>query len=255
MAILQRFWTVLKSNLNHWIGQSEDPEKMLNQMLLDMQEQLITAKKQVAVSIADEKRLKAQHTQEFELAQEWEKKAMLAVKAGNDQLAMQALERKTEHEKLANGFEEQWTAQKASVEQLKAALVQLNEKINDAKRKKNLLIARAKRAEAQKTINETMTGIGQTNAFDTIERMEEKIARMEAESEAAVELANEAVTDQLEKQFESLQITETSDALAALKAKMGVANPAALGTSASSDEQAMKEIEKQINAEVSAKRS
>src|SRR5690349_13702310 len=99
MAILQRFWTVVKSNLNHLIGKAEDPEKMLNQMLLDMQEQLVSAKKQVAVSIADEKRLLQQYEQEKKLSQEWEKRAMLAVKAGNDELAKQALERQAEHAK------------------------------------------------------------------------------------------------------------------------------------------------------------
>ena len=140
MAIFNRIGTLLKSNVNDLINKAEDPEKMLNQMLIDMQQQLVDAKKQVAVAIADEKRLRKQYENERKLAVEWEKKAMLAVKAGNDGLAKQALARKTEHEKTAVGYEQQWQAQKAAVDQLKGALQGLNNKIQEAKRKKNLLI-------------------------------------------------------------------------------------------------------------------
>jgi phage shock protein A len=244
MAMIQRFWTMLKSNLNHMIGKAEDPEKMLNQMLIDMQEQLINAKKQVAVSIADEKRLLKQHDDERALANDWEQKAMLAIKAGKDDLARQALERKAEHEKLANGFQEQWQLQKAAVEQLKTALNGLSEKITDAKRKKNLLVARAKRAEAQKTITDTMSGMGNANAFDTIERMEQRIDQMEAEASAATELANEIEVDELSAQFKKLDVVGSDDALAALKQKMGVA-PAE-----DQEAQELKKIEKELAAHV-----
>ena len=145
MGIFQRFWTMLKSNLNHLIGIAEDPEKMLNQTLMDMQEQLISAKRQVAVAIADEKRLIQQYEQEKQNGAEWEQRAMLAVQQNNDNLATQALERQAEHNKLAAGFETNWRAQKQSVEQLKTALHKLSDKISDAKRQKNLLIARARR--------------------------------------------------------------------------------------------------------------
>lgn len=247
MAMFQRFWTMIKSNLNHMIGKAEDPEKMLNQMLIDMQEQLINAKKQVAVSIADEKRLLKQHDDERALANDWEQKAMLAIKAGKDDLARQALERKAEHEKLANGFQEQWQLQKAAVEQLKTALNSLGEKITDAKRKKNLLVARAKRAEAQKTITDTMSGMGNANAFDTIERMELKIDQMEAEASAATELANEIEVDELSAQFKKLDVVGSDDALAALKQKMGVA-PATTAKEESQEAQELKKIEKELEA-------
>ncbi len=227
MAIFSRFLTVVRANLNHLIGRAEDPEKMLNQMLIDMQEQLVTAKRQVAVAIADEKRLAQQFEQEHQNSLEWEKKAILAVNAGRDDLAGQALERKAEHDKLGQGFGQQWQAQKNAVEQLKVSLQQLTVKIDDAKRRKNLLVARAKRAEAQKTITETMSGISQVNALDTINRMEEKIDRMEAEASAATEMANEGVNDKLSAEFEKLQIVDTSDALLQLKAKMGKTLPAA----------------------------
>ena len=193
---------------------------MLNQMLLDMQEQLINAKKQVAVAIADEKRLLKQHDDEKTKAKEWEDKAMLAVKAGKDDLAKLALDRKTEHDKMASGFEAQWQSQKHAVEQL--ALTGLNSKIEDAKRKKNLLIARERRAEAQKTITDTMSGMSKTGAIDTIERMEQKIDQMEAEAQATTELANEIETDELSSGFEKLNVVHSDDALVALKEKMGI---------------------------------
>jgi phage shock protein A len=253
MAIFSRIGTLLKSNVNDAISKAEDPEKMLNQMLLDMQGQMVEAKKQVAVAIADEKRLQKQFEQEKMLTVEWEKKAMLAVKAGNDDLAKQALLRKTEHEKLAVGYEQQWTAQKASVDQLKNALQGLNSKIEEAKRKKNLLIARAKRAEAQKTIAETLDGISSTSAFDTMARMEEKINKQEAEAQATYELAQSTSGDDLQAKFDALEKVEADDALAALKAKMGIAAPAT-AEQPQEQQQSLDEIEKQIEAELGAKR-
>ncbi len=253
MAIFSRIGTLLKSNVNDAISRSEDPEKMLNQMLLDMQGQMVEAKKQVAVAIADEKRLQKQFEQEKQLTVEWEKKAMMAVKAGNDDLAKQALQRKTDHEKLAFGYEQQWTAQKASVDQLKNALQGLNSKIEEAKRKKNLLIARAKRAEAQKTIAETLDGISSTSAFDTMSRMEEKINKAEAEAQATFELAETTSGDDLQRKFDQLEKVEADDALAALKAKMGMA-PAVTAEPEPAEQQSLDEIEKQIEAELGAKR-
>src|SRR3989338_4303281 len=196
MGIFQRFWTMLKSNLNHLIGKAEDPEKMLNQTLIDMQEQLISAKQQVAVAIADEKRLIRQYEEEKHNAEEWEQRAMLAVQQNNDNLATQALERQAEHVQLASGFESNWRAQKQAVEQLKVALHKLSDKIADAKRQKNLLVARARRAEAQKTITNTMTGLSQNSALEPMSRMEEKINQMEAEADATTELAEEMNTNE-----------------------------------------------------------
>ncbi len=223
MGIFKRFWTMLKSWLNHLIGAAEDPEKMLNQTLLDMQEQLIAAKRQVAIAIADEKRLIQQYEQEKQNASEWEQRAMIAVKQGNDQLATQALERQAEHVKLASGFEENWQAQKRSVDQLKTGLVSLSEKISEAKRQKDLLIARARRAQAQKSITETMSSLSPNSAMDTMNRMEEKIRQMEAEADATTELAEEIHSDSLLAEFKKLeQPAKSSEALLALKAKMGV---------------------------------
>jgi len=252
MAIFSRIGTLFKSNVNDLISKSEDPEKMLNQMLIDMQQQLVEAKKQVAVAIADEKRLQKQFDSERSLAVEWEKKAMLAVKAGNDDLAKKALARKSEHEKLSVGYQQQWQAQKAAVDQLKGALQGLQSKIEEAKRKKNLLVARAKRAEAQQTIADTLDGLNNTGAFDTMRRMEEKIDKAEAEAAAHVELQEATSGEQLENQFKELESITTDDALAALKAKMDIP-PAVAEGQQTQEQQSLEEIERQIEAELSVK--
>jgi len=164
MGIFSRLGTLIKSNLNELISKAEDPQKMLSQIVLDMQNQLVEAKKQVAVSIADEKRLKKQWDEQVELGKEWERKAMLAVRAGDDNLAKEALSRKQEHDKMQLELQRQWQSQKDAVEKLKDQLRTLNDKIEEAKRKKNILIARQKRAEAQKAIQDTMRGLSDNSA-------------------------------------------------------------------------------------------
>src|SRR5689334_4260319 len=226
MGIFARLATLIKSNLNDLISRSEDPEKMLNQVVIDMANQLIEAKKQVAISIADEKRLAKQAEQEAAAAAEWERRAMLAIKAGDDNLAKEALARKKEHDTLAATYKEQWQKQKQAVEQLKTALRLLNNKIEEAKRKKNVLIARKKRAEAQKAIQETMSGLNNASAFETFERMSEKIDKIEAEAEATGELAEQYTGDSLAHKFAQMEVNAgAEDDLAALKRKMGVLPP------------------------------
>src|SRR5262252_1620843 len=218
MGIFARLATLIKSNLNDLISRSEDPEKMLNQVVIDMANQLIEAKKQVAVSIADEKRLAKQAEQEATNAAEWERRAMLAIKAGDDALAKEALNRKKEHDQLAATFKDQWQKQKNAVDQLKTALRMLNSKIEEAKRKKNVLIARKKRAEAQKAIQETMHGLRDQSAFETFERMAGKIDQLEAEAEAASAIQEEYTGDILASKFTSLERSASAeDDLAALK--------------------------------------
>ena len=185
MGIFSRLGTLIKSNLNELISRAEDPQKMLNQIVLDMQNQLVEAKKQVAVSIADEKRLRKQLDEQTELGKEWERKAMMAVRAGDDVLAKEALRRKQEHDNQVVEFGKQWELQKQAVDKLKDQLRTLNDKIEEAKRKKNILIARQKRAEAQRAIQDTMRGLSDTNAFDTFDRMAQRVDQIEAEAEAA----------------------------------------------------------------------
>jgi phage shock protein A len=224
MGIFARLAALIKSNLNDLISNAEDPEKMLNQVVIDMAQQLIEAKKQVAIAIADEKRLAKQAEAEAAKAAEWERRAMMAVRAGDDVLAKEALQRKKEHDGLATVYKDQWAKQKKQVDQLKMALRILNSKIEEAKRKKQVLLARKRRAEAQKKIQETMAGLNNASAFETFDRMAERIDQIEAEAEAATELAEEATGDVLKHRFDRLEAEQgADDELTILKQKMGLA--------------------------------
>ena len=174
MGIFDRLSTLIKSNLNDLISSAENPEKMLNQIIVDMRNQLAKAKQQVAAAIADEKRLKDQAEAEFKLADDWEKRAMLAVQEGRDDLAKQALMRNQEHLEHGQQLAATWEAHKLETEKLKQSLRDLNDKIEEAKRKKNLLLARQRRAEAQQRISQTMSGLSENSAFEAFARMEEK---------------------------------------------------------------------------------
>ena len=223
MGIFDRLTTMIRSNLNDLIQRAENPEKMLNQLVLDMRSQLAKAKQQVASAIADEKRLQAQAEQEKKLAEDWEKRAMLAVQEGRDDLAKQALLRHAEHMQNAQQLDETWRKHAAETESLKNSLRTLNDKIEEAKRKKNILIARARRAEAQQRIQETMSSMGDKSAFETFERMSDRIEQNERKALAAAELNEELEGDQLQKQFSQLEYKADADTqLLALKQRMGL---------------------------------
>ena len=166
MGIFDRLASLIKSNLNDAISSAENPEKMLNQIIVDMRDQLAKAKQQVAAAIADEKRLHDQAQQEFKQAEEWEKRAVLAIQQERDDLARQALVRQGEHSTHAQTLQTTWEAHRMETEKLKAQLRDLNDKIEEAKRKKNLLLARQRRAQAQQRIAETMSGMSEKSAFE-----------------------------------------------------------------------------------------
>ena len=223
MGIFDRLSTLIRSNLNDLISRAENPEKMLNQLIADMKGQLAKAKQQVASAIADEKKLQADAEAMRKQAEDWERRAMLAVQEGRDDLAKQALLRYNEAMQGAQQLHETWVKHKAETENLKASLRQLNDKIEEAKRKKNILIARARRAEAQQRIQETMSGMSDKSAFESFERMTEKIEQQERKAIAAAELQNEFEGDQLLQQFQALEYKGAPDQqLLELKAKMGM---------------------------------
>ena len=147
MSIFTKLSTVIKSNINDLISRAENPEKMLNQIILDMRDQLAKAKREVAAAIADERKLRSQLDDEVKQARQWEHRAMLAVKEGRDELAKQALMRQGEHAERAAALETTWQAQASETEKLKGSLRQLNDKIEEAKRKRNLLVAKQRRAQ------------------------------------------------------------------------------------------------------------
>ena len=220
MGFFNRVSTIFKSNVNAALDQAEDPEKMLNQITNEMQEQLVKVKQQVATAIAQEKRLQKDYENEQEQADGWEQKATIALQRENEDLAREALTRRNEHANIASGYKEQWDKQKQAVAMLKDNLRTLERKIDEAARKKNLLIARQKRAKAQKAIHETMAGMKDNSAFATFDRMEEKVGDMEARADAASEMS-ELSRDPLEEEFAALETGNVDDDLAALKAKVG----------------------------------
>ena len=221
MAILDRIATVIRSNLNALINQAEDPEKMLDQILIDMRQQLQEAKREVAAAIADEKRLAAQLDAAGAQVREWDRRAVLAVERGEDDLAREALRRKAEQQQLAAGYQSQWEAQQTSTESLKQALRALSEKIDEAARKKNLLVARQKRAEAQKHIHEVMAGLSDTSAFEAFDRMAARVDQIEAQAAATVELSQELSGETTEQRFKALEgAVDVEQELQALKARV-----------------------------------
>jgi phage shock protein A len=226
MGIFDRFSALLKSNINDLISRAEDPEKMLTQILVDMRGQLVKAKQQVASAIADEKRLRDQTDAEYKQAQDWERRAMLAVQESRDDMAKQALVRHGEHMSHGQQLEQTWEQHRLETEKLKNSLRDLNDKIEEAKRKKNLLIARQRRAQAQQRIAETMSSLSEKSAFEAFARMEERIETNERQIRAHAEIEEEFTGDTLQRDFKQLEKgavgVSVDNQLLALKQKMGM---------------------------------
>ena len=254
MGIFDRFSQLLKSNINDLISKAEDPEKMLTQILTDMRSQLVQAKQQVAVAIADEKRLRDQADNEYKNAQDWERRAMLAVQEGRDDLAKQALVRQAEHLSHAQQYQQTWESQHGESEKLKNSLIELNDKIKEAKRKKNLLVARQRHAVAQQRIAQTMSSLSEKSAFDAFARMEERIETNERQIKAAAEIEEVMTGDTLQRDFKQLEkgagAVSVDTQLLALKQKMGMlpsgaaAPSKALGAGQRDEEEVAAEIER-----------
>jgi phage shock protein A len=196
-----------------------------------MRDQLAKAKREVAAAIADERKLRAQLDDEIKQTRDWEHRAMLAVKEGRDDLAKQALIRQQEHAQRAAAMDQTWSSQAQETEKLKGSLRQLNDKIEEAKRKRNLLIAKQKRAQAQRRIHETLSGLSDTSAFEAFNRMAEKIEESERRSLAHAEVTEALTGDTLEQDFLRLESghgdVDVDDRLMALKQEMGlIAGPA-----------------------------
>lgn len=234
MGIFERMKRVIGANLNQLISKAEDPEKVLNQVIVEMNAQLVESKRSVAGAIADEKKLERQMTELLNQAKEWERKAILAIRAAEQEperathfegLAKQALLQKKACEEDAEKFRDQWQVQHDSVEQLKEALRGLQQKIEEAQRKKNLLIARSRRAEAQKKIQSQLSGLQKSSAFEAFDRMENKVDQIEAEIHALKEIDGPGMSSSLEKEFAALEASSHGSAdqmLADLKSRISI---------------------------------
>lgn len=223
MGLFDRIWRAIRANLNDLIGKMEDPEKILEQTVLDMQDDLIQLRQAVAQAIATQKRTERQASQARTNAEEWYRRAQLALQKGDDNLAREALARRKSYLETANAMEAQLGQQGAIVTQLKQNMMKLESKITEAKTKKDMYIARARSAKASEQLNEMLNRVGAGSAMNAFERMEDKVLQLEARSEAIAELGS----DDLEKRFDALGQGDEIDAeLAAMKGQMTGALPA-----------------------------
>ncbi len=215
MGLFDRIMRVIRANLNSVVTQAEDPEKILEQAVLDMQEDLIQLRQAVAQAIATQKRTERQCSQAQSTADEWYRRAQLALQKGEDDLAREALTRRKTYQETATTLGEQLGHQSVIVTKLKQNMLALESKISEARTRKDLYVARARSAKASQQINEMVGRLGTgTTAF---ERMEEKVLQLEAQSEAMTELQG----DELTKRFAALESGESvEDELAAMKAQM-----------------------------------
>jgi phage shock protein A len=216
MGILDRIGTLLRANINDLLDQAEDPEKVLRQLILDMNNQLVQVKTQVAAAIADERKLLERARDAQAQADEWQRKAELAVDRGDDELARAALARKKSFQQLADGFRQQYEEQHQQVETLKDALRKLEAKIQEAEAKKDLLIARSRRARAETEIRRTLGALDTTKATAEFERLEERVRDAEAQAKAYAELETDTVAARFRQIEEEAELEQE---LAALKAK------------------------------------
>jgi phage shock protein A len=205
MALLERVSTLIRANLNDLIDRAEDPEKMIKQVILDMQNQLMQVKTQVAIAIADQHVLEKKQKETADKETEWMRKAELAVDKKQDDLARAALERSMSYKQMAGSFDSLVADQKAEVDNLKSALHKLEQKLAEAESKSDMLIAQHRRSRALAKASDAQMAIGDKSKVATFERMKSKVRHAEAVSKAKAEMASDNVEDRLaalEKQDE-----------------------------------------------------
>src|SRR6202020_1177087 len=197
MALLERVSTLVRANLNDLIDKAEHPEKMIKQVILDMQNQLLQVKTQVAIAIADQHLLEKRRKENQDKVAEWMRKAELAVDKKQDDLARAALQRVESYRELCDGYGQQVVDQKAQVENLKTALRQLEQKLTEAQGKADLLIAQHRRARAVGKASDAKLAGGNGSKAAAFDRMKRKVAHSQAVSEAKSEIAGDNMEDRL----------------------------------------------------------
>ncbi|HEY5161765.1 MAG TPA: PspA/IM30 family protein [Terriglobales bacterium] len=211
MALLERVSTLIRANLNDMIDNAEDPEKMIKQVILDMQNQLLQVKTQVAIAIADQHLLEKKRKENEDAANDWRRKAEMAVDKKQDDLARAALERSITYEELAKSFAEQVGDQKAEVDNLKNALNKLEAKLAEAQNKSDLLIAQHRRARALNKASDARAAMGDGSKAAVYDRLKRKVARDEAVAQAKTEM----ITDSIDDRFAAMEKDEAIDKLLA----------------------------------------
>lgn len=197
MALLERVSTLIRANLNDLIDKAEDPEKMIKQVILDMQNQLMQVKTQVAIALADQHVLEQKQNSTAEKEAEWIRKAELAVDKNQDDLARAALERAMSYKQMAESFDSLVADQKTEVENLKSALHKLEQKLAEAESKSEMLIAQHRRSRALAKASDARLALGDESKVAAFNRMKKKVRQAEALSQAKAELAGDNMEDRL----------------------------------------------------------
>jgi phage shock protein A len=211
MALLERVATLVRANLNDLIDKAEDPEKMIKQVILDMQNQLLQVKTQVAISIADQHVLEKKQRENQEAEQQWLRRAEMAVDKKDEALARAAVERAMGHKSTAESFRQQVEDQKAQVENLKNALIKLQQKLAEAQSKSDMLIAQHRRSRAMGKATQAGTAMGDDSKSAAFDRMKNKVQHTEAATQAQADL----LADDVEDRFAALEKEREIDRLLA----------------------------------------
>jgi phage shock protein A len=218
MALLERVSTLIRANLNDLIDKAENPEKLIKQVILDMDNQLLQVKTQVAIAIADQHLLAKKQKENEERIAEWNRKAEMAVAKNQDDLARAAIERSLQYRQRKESFVQQVADQKLQVETLKNALTKLQQKLEEARAKSELLMAQHRRARTLTKAADAHAMMGDHAAVATFDRMKEKVMRSEAIGQAKTELITESET--LDDRFAQLEKEdEVNRILGELKAR------------------------------------
>jgi phage shock protein A len=218
MGVLDRIGQVLRANINDLLDHAEDPEKILNQILRDMEDALRQGQSQVAEQIAQEKMIQTDLDAAKQSTDDWGKKAELAVSKGMDDLAREALHRQSDYEQQVEIYQKQLDVQHQAVAKLKTDLAALEKKYEDARRNKDVLIARAKRAAAQRQISTASAKLSNVDYSSDLARMERRIQ----EQEARVAAQQEVQSTSTDAKFEQLGANDAVEQrLADLKKKLG----------------------------------
>jgi len=216
MGLLERVSTLIRANLNDMIDHAEDPDKMIKQVILDMENQYLQVKTQVAVSIADQHMLEKKLRENEDTGNDWMRKAERAVDKGEDDLARAALDRYQTSLRLAQSYREQVDDQKAQVETLKGALQKLEQKLDEAKSKRDLLLARHRRSIAFGKAARAQTAIGDQAKSATFDRLKDRVHHTEAVATAEMELIGDDAGERLTRIDRDVEIDRL---LADLKAR------------------------------------
>ena len=226
MGILTRIFNLFRATTSDLLDKAEDPEKMIKQMISDLEAQKKKAKEQMTEALALQKRLERDTEKEHQEAEKWEQKAILAVQNEKDDLAKEALTRKNEHLRRALDFEKQLEMHQNNADSLKESYQTMEDKIDEIKRKQGLLSVKQKQAEAQEKIYKTIEGLGDTSGImDTIERAEEKVENLQARAEAYQEISMESDQESLEKKFKELEHESPNMEMELLELKKRAALP------------------------------